>query len=156
MFRQGFVPTSPSSPPIVPSSQPVQASVDLGEINQAAVTTSTGQGLLVTGCGMRTIKRHYNMTLGQLSRLQSRCQKGSKRWRRLQYTRERERGKKERRVRDLWHKGTRKAGGLLPAGGRANPLELSRCAERLSHQPCWSPRGAVTDASGFAWKLISF
>src|SRR6266581_2118908 len=101
------VPAAPLAPPVALSSQPVQASVDLGEIHQAAVTTSTGKGLIVTGRGMRTIKRHYNMPLGQLSRLQARCHKGSKRWRRLQYTRERESGKKERRVRDLRHKGTR-------------------------------------------------
>ena len=101
------VPISPPAPAVVPSAQPVQASVDLGEIHQAAVTTSTGRGLIVTGRGIRSLKRQYNKTLGQLSRLQSRCKKGSKRWRRLQYTRARERGKKERRVRDLRHKGTR-------------------------------------------------
>ena len=39
--------------------------------------------------------------------LASRCSKGSKRWRRLQYTKEREGGKSKRRVRDLRHKGTR-------------------------------------------------
>ena len=101
------VPASPLSPSVVLSAQPVQASVDLGEIHHAAVTTSTGRGLIVTGRGIRSLKRQYNKTLGQLSRLQSRCKKGSKRWRRLQYTRARERGKKERRVRDLRHKGTR-------------------------------------------------
>src|SRR5712691_6571413 len=73
----------------------------------AAVTTSTGKGLIVTGRGIRSIKRHSNMTLGRLSRLQSRCHKGSKRWRRLQYAKERESGKNKRRVRDLRHKGTR-------------------------------------------------
>jgi putative transposase len=46
-------------------------------------------------------------TIGQLARLQARCQKGSKRWRRLQYTKERASGKSKRRVRDLRHKGTR-------------------------------------------------
>jgi putative transposase len=110
-------PSAPLAPPVVPAAQPVQASVDLGEIHQAAVTTSTGKGLLVTGRGMRTIKRHYNKTLGLLSRLQSRCQKGSKRWRRLQYTRERESGKKERRVRDLRHKGTRQVVDFCRAEG---------------------------------------
>ena len=49
------------------------------------------------------------MTLGRLARLQSRCQKGSKRWRRLQYAKERASGKNKRRVRDLRHKGTRLA-----------------------------------------------
>ncbi len=101
------VPTAPEAEVPAPVSPAVQASVDLGEIHQAAVTTSTGKGLIVTGRGIRSLKRHYNMTLGRLSRLQSRCHKGSKRWRRLQYTRAREGGKSKRRVRDLRHKGTR-------------------------------------------------
>ncbi len=100
------IPSAPLAPSVTPSSQPVQAAADLGEIHQAAVTASTGKGLVVSGRGMRSVKRQYNKTLGQLSRLQSRCKKGSKRWRRLQYAKARERGKKERRVRDLRHKGT--------------------------------------------------
>jgi putative transposase len=99
------------------SDQPVQATVDLGEIHQVAVTTSTGRGIIVTGRGIRTIKRQYNKTHGQLARLQSHCKKGSKRWRRLQYTKERERGRKERRVRDLRHKGTRQAVEFCRAAG---------------------------------------
>jgi hypothetical protein len=92
------------------SSCPVLRGRDGGNIillldHQVAVTTSTGKGLIVTGRGIRTIKRQYNKTHGQLARLQSRCRKGSKRWRRLQYTKARERGRKERRVRDLRHKG---------------------------------------------------
>jgi len=101
------VPTTSPASAVDASSRPVRATADLGEIHQVAVTITTGKGLLVTGRGIRTIKRHYNMTLGRLSRLQSPCHKGSKRWRRLQYTKEREHGKKERRVRDLRHKGTR-------------------------------------------------
>ena len=109
VWRGGYelhivVPVSPpaTAAAVDPSSKPVQATADLGEIHQAAVTTSTGRGLIVTGRGMRTVKRQYNKTLGQLSRLQARCHKGSKRWRRLQYTKERERGKKERRVQTLY------------------------------------------------------
>ena len=111
------VPASSAASPVAGPDKSVQAAADLGEIHQVAVTTTTGKGLIVTGRGMRTIKRHYNQTLGQLSRLQSRCRKGSKRWRRLQYTRERERGKKERRVRDLRHKGTRQAVDFCRAEG---------------------------------------
>ncbi len=103
------VPAAPEAEVSVHADQGVQATIDLGEIHQAAVTTTTGKGLIVTGRGMRTVKRQYNKTLGQLSRLQARCQKGSKRWRRLQYAKERESGKKERRVRDLRHKGTHEA-----------------------------------------------
>jgi len=114
------VPTGESEPDVVSPrlvAQSVQATVDLGEIHQAAVTTSTGKALLVTGRGMRSIKRRHNQMLGQISRLQARCQKGSQRWRRLQYSKERERGKKERRVRDLRHKGTRQVVDFCRAEG---------------------------------------
>jgi putative transposase len=89
----------------------------LGEIHQAALTTTTGKGLIVTGRGMRTLKRHSNQMLGQISRLQARCHKGSKRWRRLQYAKEREIGKSKRRVRDLRHKGTRQVVDFCRAEG---------------------------------------
>ena len=111
------LPPSPAASAAANFDQPVQATADLGEIHQVAVTTSTGSGLIVTGRGMRTIKRQYNKVHGQLARLQSRCQKGSKRWRRLQYTKERERGRKERRVRDLRHKGARQAVEFCRAAG---------------------------------------
>ena len=100
------VSVSPPAPTVDTSSQPVRAAADLGEIHQTAITTTTGKGLLVSGRGIRTIKQGYNKTLGRLSRLQARCHKGSKRWRRLQYAKERESGKSKRRVRDLRHKGT--------------------------------------------------
>ncbi len=95
----------------------MQATADLGEIHQVALTTNTGKALIVTGRGIRTLKRQYNITLGQISRLQARCRHGSKRWRRLQYTRERAKGKKERRVRDLRHKGTHAAVEFCQAEG---------------------------------------
>jgi putative transposase len=101
------VPAAFPAPVLTPSDKPVQATTDLGEIHMAAVTTTTGKGLVVTGRGIRSLKRHSNKTIGQLARLQARCQKGSKRWRRLQYTKERASGKSKRRVRDLRHKGTR-------------------------------------------------
>jgi len=101
------VPAASEAEAPLPSDSAVQATVDLGEIHQAAVTTSTGQGLIVSGRGIRSLKRQHNKLLGRLARLQSRSQRGSKRWRRLQYARARERGKQERRVRDLRHKGTR-------------------------------------------------
>jgi putative transposase len=101
------VPSVPVVDDAITSASAVGGAVDLGEIHQAAVTTSMGQGLIVTGRGIRSLKRQHNKLLGRLSRLQARCQKGSRRWRRLQYTRSRERSKQERRVRDLRHKGTR-------------------------------------------------
>jgi putative transposase len=122
VWRGGYelhivVPTSVAATPLANSDRPVQATVDLGEIHQAAVTTSTGRGLIVTGRGIRSLKRHSNMTLGRISRLQARCSKGSKRWRRLQYAKERERGKSKRRVRDLRHKGARQVVDFCQAEG---------------------------------------
>ena len=43
---------------------PVQAAVDLGEIHQAAVTTNTGVALVVSGRGIRALKRRHHMALG--------------------------------------------------------------------------------------------
>src|SRR5207302_952841 len=58
----------------------VQATVDLGEIHLAAVTTNTGKALIVTGRGIRSLKRQRSRQLGQLAKKQSRCQKHSRRW----------------------------------------------------------------------------
>ncbi|MGO8947576.1 MAG: RNA-guided endonuclease TnpB family protein, partial [Ktedonobacterales bacterium] len=87
---------------------PVRAAVDLGEIHQAAVSTNTGQAILISGRGIRTLKRRQNMLLGQLAKKRSRCERGSKRWRKLQSARQQQSSRIERQVRDLRHKGTRK------------------------------------------------
>ncbi|MGO8949346.1 MAG: transposase [Ktedonobacterales bacterium] len=86
----------------------VQAAVDLGEIHQAAVSTTTGQAILISGRGIRSLKRRQNMLLGQLARKRSRCTPGSKRWRKLQAARQQQSSRIERQVRDLRHKGTRR------------------------------------------------
>ena len=56
-----------------------QATVDLGEIHQAAVTTTTGAALVVSGRGIRSLKRRHNKALGQIARKRQRCQNGSRR-----------------------------------------------------------------------------
>lgn len=84
----------------------VVATVDLGQIHQCAVTTNTGQALIVSGRGQRSLKRHMNQMHGQLARLQSRCKKGSRRWKKLARSRHKHAGRIERQVRDLAHKGT--------------------------------------------------
>lgn len=85
-----------------------QACVDLGEIHQAAVVTNTGHALVVSGRGMRSLKRQRHRALGQIARKRSRCSNGSRRWRRLQRARRKVSARTERRIRDLRHKGTRK------------------------------------------------
>ena len=84
-----------------------QATVDLGEIHQAAVTTNTGAALVISGRGIRSLKRRHNMALGQLAKRRKRCQSGSRRYRKLQAARRRVSARKRRQIRDLRHKGTR-------------------------------------------------
>ena len=85
----------------------VVATIDLGQIHQCAVVTNTGQALIVSGRGQRSLKRRMNQMHGQLARLQSRCKKGSRRWKKLARTRRQKAGRIDRRIRDLAHKGTR-------------------------------------------------
>lgn len=85
-----------------------RATIDLGEIHQAAVTTTTGVALVVSGRGIRSIKRHQNQALGQIARKRSRCRRGSKRWHKLQHARRKVSARAERQVRDLRHKGIRR------------------------------------------------
>ena len=54
------VPAAPA--PAAPGA--VQATVDLGEIHQAAVTTNTGAALVVSGRGIRSLKRRHQIALG--------------------------------------------------------------------------------------------
>ena len=87
---------------------PVQATVDLGEIHQAAVTTNTGVALVVSGRGIRALKRRHHMALGRLAKKRQRCQKGSRRWRKLQRARRQVSARTRRQIRALRHQGTRK------------------------------------------------
>jgi putative transposase len=85
----------------------VQATVDLGEIHLAAVTTNSEQALIVTGRGIRSLKRQRKKQLRQLAKKQSRCQKHSRRWRKLQRATNKVCKRSQRRIRDLRHKATR-------------------------------------------------
>jgi putative transposase len=84
-----------------------QATVDLGEIHLAAVTTSTSKAMIVTGRGIRSLKRQRNRHLGQIAKKQSRCQKYSRRWKKLQCAKNKQCRRTERRIHDLRHKATR-------------------------------------------------
>ncbi|HEX6481469.1 MAG TPA: transposase [Ktedonobacteraceae bacterium] len=84
-----------------------QATVDLGEIHLAAVTTNTGAALIVTRRGIRSLKRQRSKQLGSLTKKQSRCQKHSRRWKKLQRAKNRLCKRSERRIRDVRHKATR-------------------------------------------------
>ncbi len=51
------------------------ATVDLGEIHLAAVSTNTGKAMLVTGRGIRSLKRQRHQRMGKLAKKQSHCTK---------------------------------------------------------------------------------
>ena len=85
----------------------VQATVDLGEIHLAAVTTNIGKAMIVTGRGIRSLKRQRTMRVRKITKKQSRCQKYSRRWKKLQHAKNKVSKRSERRIRDLRHKATR-------------------------------------------------
>ncbi len=84
-----------------------QATVDLGEIHLAAVTTNTGAALIVTGRGIRSLKRQRHQQLGTIAKKQARCKKYSRRWQKLQRAKDKQCRRAERRIRDLRHKASR-------------------------------------------------
>ncbi len=81
-----------------------QATIDLGEIHLAAVTTNTGAALIVTGRGIRSLKRQRLRQLGQLAKKQSRCTKHSRRWKKLQRAKNKHCRRAEQRIRAMRHK----------------------------------------------------
>jgi putative transposase len=85
----------------------VKAAIDLGEIHHSALCTNTGQGLIVSGRGIRSLKRQKNMALAKLSRKQSKCVKYSKRWKKLQAAKNRFCLRNERQIREHRHQATR-------------------------------------------------
>jgi putative transposase len=86
----------------------VHATVDLGEIHLATVSTNTGEAMIVTGRGIRSLKQQRSKQLGKMAKKQSKCKKYSHRWKRLQRAKNKQCRRAERRVRDMRHKATRK------------------------------------------------
>ncbi len=85
----------------------VQATVDLGEIHLAAVSTNTGQAMVVSGRGIRSLKRQRSKQLGKTAKKQSRCKQYSRLWKKLQRAKNKIKSRAERRIRALRHKATR-------------------------------------------------
>jgi len=83
------------------------ATVDLGEIHLAAVTTNTSKAMIVTGRGIRSLKRERTMRLRKITKKQSHYQKYSRRWKKLQRAKNKVSRRAERRIRDMRHKATR-------------------------------------------------
>lgn len=93
------------------------ACIDLGQIHQAAVVTDTGAALVISGRGIRSVKRQRNMQLGEIARKRARCQKGSRRWHKLGRARAKLSARAERRLRNLQHQGTHDVAEFCQAEG---------------------------------------
>ena len=84
------------------------AAVDLGEIHAMTITDGN-EAIVISGRQLRSVKRNRNRRVGQLQKLQSRCKKNSRRWKRLQGLKSKVMAQCHRRTRDLSHKITRLA-----------------------------------------------
>lgn len=87
--------------------QGIQAACDLGEIHLGALVTTEGDAVVVSGRGIRADKRLRHKQLGQIARKRSKCKKGSRQYRRLNFALEKVTARCERQVRDKRHKATR-------------------------------------------------
>lgn len=92
------------------------AAIDMGEV-QAMALTDGEEALVISGRAIRSVKRWRNKKLAALARLQSRCQRGSRRYLKLQRTKNKVKAKAQRCLRDLDHKVTRVAVDWLAARG---------------------------------------
>jgi putative transposase len=81
--------------------------VDLGEIHSISSFHESGEALIITGREVRSVHRLRNKKIGEISRLQSKCTKGSKRWKRLQKAKQYILSKSARQMEDKLHKSTK-------------------------------------------------
>jgi len=86
----------------------VKATVDLGQIHLAAVVTSNGQSLVVSGREIRAQKRLINKAITKTSKRLQRCDKRSRKWKKTQRAKRKIIDRSKRRIRDLRHKATTK------------------------------------------------
>ncbi|WP_027410565.1 RNA-guided endonuclease InsQ/TnpB family protein [Anoxybacteroides tepidamans] len=81
--------------------------VDLGEIHTIGAFCENGQALLITGRKVRSLHRLRNKKLADIQRRQSKCQKGSRRWKKYERAKRYLLSKSERQLRDALHKTTK-------------------------------------------------
>lgn len=84
------------------------ATVDLGQIHLGSVLVNNGQGMILSGRGIRSEKRHLNKIHGKLQRRISKCKKGSRKFYKLVKAKRKASCKLKRKIRDMRHKATRK------------------------------------------------
>jgi putative transposase len=83
------------------------AGVDLGEIHSIAATTTENNSIIITGRKARSIHRLRNKKLAELQKRMSKCQKGSRQWKKYNRAKTYILSKSERQLKDVIHKTTK-------------------------------------------------
>jgi putative transposase len=81
--------------------------IDLGEVHTIGAFCENGQALLITGRKIRSLHRLRNKKLAEIERRQSKCQKGSRRWKKYERAKQYVLSKSDRQLRDALHKTTK-------------------------------------------------
>jgi len=84
------------------------AACDMGEIHAIAMTDGY-DALIISGRKLRAVKQYRNKVIAQLQEKISRCTKYSRRWNKLNRTKQRLQERTRRRIKDLNHKITKEA-----------------------------------------------
>ncbi|MBC8231437.1 IS200/IS605 family element transposase accessory protein TnpB [bacterium] len=79
------------------------AACDMGEIHAIAMTDGY-DALIISGRKLRAVKQYRNKVIAQLQEKMSKCVKYSRRWNKLNRTKQRVQERTRRRVKDLNHK----------------------------------------------------
>jgi putative transposase len=146
---------------VKPTTDTGVAAVDLGEVHPAAL--SDGVDACVVSCReLRSVVQHTHKRLAKFQQAQSKHQRGSRRWRRLQAKKARFLAKQAHRRRDLEHKVSRAVVdwaqehhiGTLAIGDVrdvANGKRLNRNSQQKISS--WS-HGKMTDYIGYKAKAV--
>lgn len=81
--------------------------IDLGEIHTIASVTDQGQGLIITGRKVRSIKQFRNKKMKELQKMMAHCQKGSRQWKKYRRALSYVLSKSDAQLTDALHKTTR-------------------------------------------------
>jgi putative transposase len=81
--------------------------VDLGEVHTIGAFCENGQALLITGRKIRSLHRLRNKKLAEIERRPSKCQRGSRQWKKYERVKQYVLSKSERQLRDALHKTTK-------------------------------------------------
>ncbi|WP_025693115.1 RNA-guided endonuclease InsQ/TnpB family protein [Paenibacillus zanthoxyli] len=83
------------------------AGVDLGEIHSITATTTENKSIIITGRKVRSIHRLRNKKLAEIQKFMSKCEKGSRKWKKYNRAKKYILSKSERQLNDAIHKTTR-------------------------------------------------